>query len=147
MTQCVIIRVTQCIMERRSFGMDTNTSLKEEDVQKDNGQKETVSFYRIVRRIMLAGVGAVAIKHDEFEEFIDKLVERGEIARKDGESLMKEMRERRSKYYENEMGNMHKRFNEFLDRFSVPTKKDLDELNEKLASLEKKIEELKKTKK
>jgi polyhydroxyalkanoate synthesis regulator phasin len=96
---------------------------------------------------MLAGVGAIALKHDELEEFVDKLVERGEIAKKDGESLLSEMKERRSKYLSNESGYAHKRFAEFLDRFAVPTKNDLDDLSEKISSLEKKIEELTKTKK
>jgi poly(hydroxyalkanoate) granule-associated protein len=109
-------------------------------------KKETVSLYNVVRRIMLAGVGAIALKHDELEEFIDKLVERGEIAKKDGDSLIKEMKERRSKHLHDETSYAHKRFAEFLDRFAVPTKNDLDDLSEKISSLEKKIDELTKSK-
>jgi polyhydroxyalkanoate synthesis regulator phasin len=126
--------------------MDTSEEVNKGDVKQVENKKDSVSLYRVVRRIMLAGVGAIALKHDELEEFIDKLVERGEIAKKDGESLLKEMREHRSKYLHNESGYAHKRFAEFLDRFAVPTKNDLDALNEKLSSLEKKIDELSKSK-
>jgi polyhydroxyalkanoate synthesis regulator phasin len=126
--------------------MDTNTDVNKEDVNKVENKKETVSLYNVVRRIMLAGVGAIALKHDELEEFIDKLVERGEIAKKDGDSLIKEMKERRSKHLHDETGYAHKRFAEFLDRFAVPTKNDLDDLSEKISSLEKKIDELTKSK-
>jgi poly(hydroxyalkanoate) granule-associated protein len=126
--------------------MDTNAEVNQEDVKKMNDKTETVSFYSVVRRITLAGIGAIALKHDELEEFIDKLVERGEIAKTDGESLMKEMKERRSKYLHNETGYAHKRFAEFLDRFAVPTKNDLDDLSEKISALEKKIDELTKPK-
>jgi len=70
--------------------MDTDASAKQE--KSENEKREFHSFYDVVRRMMLAGIGAIALKHDELEEFVDKLVERGEIAKKDGEELMKEMR-------------------------------------------------------
>ncbi len=125
--------------------MDTNT---ESTGEKAEGEKrEFRSFYDVVRRMMLAGIGAIALKHDEMEEFMDKLVERGEIAKKDREELMKEMRERYKKHYLSEENPMHKRVSEFMERFSMPTKSDIDELNKKLADLEKKIDELTKSKK
>ena len=114
--------------------------------QKASEKKEFHSFYDIARRMVLAGIGAIALTHDEIEEFVDKLVERGEIARKDREELMKEMRER-YKMHHGEEHPMHKRVTEMMERFSVPTKNDFDELNKKLADLEKKIDELSKPKK
>ena len=126
--------------------MDTNAGVNADDEAKMKIHKENASFYRVVRRIMLAGLGAFALKHDELEAFINRLVERGEIAKKEGESLMEEMKERRNKYIQSEMGYTHERFAEFLDRFSVPTKNDLDALNQKITSLEKKIDKLIKSK-
>jgi poly(hydroxyalkanoate) granule-associated protein len=127
--------------------MDTDKDANKEEENKSDERKEYPSLYKVVRRVMLAGIGAVALKHDELEEFIDKLVERGEIAEKDGESLMKEMREQRKKYFHGEPGSTHKRFGEFLDRFAVPTRNDLEDLSEKLTALEKKIDELAQSKK
>lgn len=125
--------------------MDTKGEGEKEGVKKDRG--EFHSFYDVARRMMLAAIGAVALKHDEMQEFIDKLVERGEIARKDGEELMKEMRERHKKYHPGEESYAHKRVAEFMEHFSVPTKNDFDALNEKLTALEKKIDQLSKAKK
>jgi poly(hydroxyalkanoate) granule-associated protein len=122
--------------------METNS---EAGVSKD--KKEIHSFYEMTRRMMLAGIGAIALKHDEIEEYIDKLVERGEIARKDRESLFSEMQERRKKYFQSEDTYLHKRMEELFDMFHVPAKKDVDELNAKISALEKKIDELTKTKK
>lgn len=99
-------------------------------------------FYNIARRILLAGIGAVALSHDEVEEFVDKLVERGEIARIDGDSLLKEVKDRRKKFLHGEETVFHKHMEEFFENFHVPAKKDLDDLAEKIASLEKKIDEL-----
>jgi polyhydroxyalkanoate synthesis regulator phasin len=125
--------------------MDKNTESATE--KSESGKKEIHSFYDIVRRMMLAGIGAVALTHDEIEEFIDKLVDRGEIARKDREELIKEMRERYKKSHHGEESPTHRRVSEMMEKFSVPTKKDFDDLNKKLANLEKKIDELTKSKK
>jgi poly(hydroxyalkanoate) granule-associated protein len=121
--------------------MDTNTNREQE-----NKKREYRSFYDILRRMMLAGIGAIALKHDDMEEFIDKLVERGEIAKKDAEELRNEMKEQRKKYFHGEESHLHKRMQEFLDRLEVPTKNDFIELNEKLSALEKKIDKLTKAK-
>jgi len=121
--------------------MDTGS-----EAQKDEEKYRKHSFYSLVRRMMLAGIGAIALKHDEHEEFINKLVERGEIAKKDGEKLMEEMRERRKKYMHGEETYPHKKVAEILEHFSVPSKNDLNELNKKITNLEKKIDKLSKTK-
>jgi poly(hydroxyalkanoate) granule-associated protein len=122
--------------------MDTNS-----DAKNEQGNKDIHPFYDAARRILLAGIGAIAISHDEIEEFIDKLVERGEIARKDKESLMKEIRERRKKYFHSEENLIQKRMDKFFEHFNVPAKKDIDDLSEKISALEKKIDELTKSKK
>lgn len=126
--------------------MTENEETKKDDQRKVDTKLEMMSFTQIVRRIMLAGIGAIALKHDEMEEFIDKLVARGEIARKDGESLLIEMSERRHGYLHNESSYAHRRIAEILDSFSVPTKNDLHNLNEKISSLEEKIDKLSKSK-
>ncbi len=126
--------------------MDTNKEVNNEEMSKSEDKKEYMSLYKIVRRMMLAGIGAVALKHDELEEFVDRLVARGEIAKKDGESLMKEMKEHRKKYLHEEADSAHNRLSEFRDKFAIPRKNDLDELNEKISALEKKIDDLTKSK-
>jgi len=125
--------------------MDTSSEAKKE---KDHEKPEKYTLYGLVRRIMLAGIGAIALKHDEMEEFVNKLVERGEIAKKDGEELMKEMRERRKKYMQEHgiESYPHKKVSEMLERFSVPTKNDIEDLSQKITNLEKKIDKLSKSK-
>jgi poly(hydroxyalkanoate) granule-associated protein len=119
----------------------------EEEKSKDNNEKrEYHSFYDVMRRMMLAGIGAIALKHDEVEEFIDKLVERGEIAKNDAEELRNEMKERRKKYFHGEESHQHNRMQEFLNRLEVPSKEDINLLNKKMTELEKKIDKLTKAK-
>ncbi len=123
--------------------MDKETEVTQEGSEK----KEYHSFYDVVRKMMLAGIGAVALTHDEIEEFINKLVDRGEIAKKDREELFKEMRERHKKFHHGEEDHLHKRVSKMMEHFSVPTKDDLAELHKKLSDLETKIDELSKSKK
>jgi poly(hydroxyalkanoate) granule-associated protein len=119
----------------------------EEEKSKENNEKhEYHSFYDVMRRMMLAGIGAIALKHDEVEEFIDKLVERGELAKNDAEELRNEMKERRKKYFHGEESHLHNRMQDFLNRLEVPTKEDINLLNKKMTELEKKIDKLTKAK-
>ncbi|HEX7974587.1 MAG TPA: phasin family protein [Anaerolineales bacterium] len=110
-----------------------------------NGKEERNQLLDAARKVLLAGIGAVALAQDEIEDFVDKLVERGEIAEKDGRKLVREVMDRRKKDAEKAEDQVSKRVEEILDRMSVPTKADIDALGEKIAHLSKKVEELKKS--
>src|SRR5438874_134948 len=59
----------------------------------DGARKEP--FGDLVRKFALAGVGAVVLAQEEVEEFVAKLVQKGELAEKDGKSLVKDLLEKR----------------------------------------------------
>jgi poly(hydroxyalkanoate) granule-associated protein len=114
-------------------------------IEKTNGTEEKNQFVEIARKVLLAGIGAVALAQEEVEDFINRLVERGEIAEKDGRKLMNEMMERRKKNTEKAEDEVSKRVEEILNRMNVPTKADIEALGEKIAVLSKKVDELKKS--
>ena len=103
-------------------------------------EEETGPLYEAVRRVVLATVGAVALAQDEVEHFVNKLVERGEIAEKDARKLIKEVTEKRAKGAGQQM---EKRVEGMLEHLNIPTKTDIDELSEKIAALSVKVEALK----
>lgn len=109
-----------------------------------NGKEEHNPFLDAARKVLLAGIGAVALAQDEIEDFVDRLVERGEIAEKDGRKLLREVMDRRKKETEKAGDEVSKRVEEILDRMNVPTKADIEALGEKIAALTKKVDELKK---
>lgn len=111
-----------------------------------NGKEERSPLLETARKVLLAGIGAVALAQDEIEDFVEKLVERGEIAEKDGKKLVREIVDRRKKQTEKVEDEMGKRVEEILDRMNVPTKADIEALGEKIAALTKKVEDLKKEK-
>jgi poly(hydroxyalkanoate) granule-associated protein len=96
------------------------------------------------RKVLLAGVGAVALAQEEIEEFVNKLIERGEIAERDGRKLMDELMEKRRKKTREAEEQLDERVEDLLDRMNVPTKADIEALSAKIAILTKKVDELKK---
>ncbi len=120
------------------------TEKTDKATEKTAKKEEEHPMFEISRKILLAAIGAAALAQDEMKDFVDKLVERGEIAEKDGKKLMKEMREKRHKRFGKLEEMSHKHIQEALDRMNVPSKKDMEALNAKITELTRKIEELKK---
>ncbi len=114
-------------------------------VEETEEEMERNPLFESSRRVLLAGIGAFALAQDEIEDFVDKLVERGEIAEKDGKKLVREVMDKRKKTTKNAEGEMNKRVQNVLNHLNVPTKSDIEALGEKIAALTKKVDELKKT--
>jgi poly(hydroxyalkanoate) granule-associated protein len=110
-----------------------------------NGKEEGKPFVEALHKVLLASIGAVVLAQEEIEDFVNKLVERGEIAEKDGRKVMVDVMDRRKKDAQKAEDQMTKRVEDVLGRMNVPTKTDIDALGEKVAALSKKMDELKKS--
>lgn len=98
------------------------------------------------RRALLATVGAAAIAQDEVDALINRLIERGEIAERDGKSLIHEMKDKRKSRTMRLEEEIDKNISNILDKMNIPTKADVDALNNRIAELSKKLDDLKKSK-
>jgi poly(hydroxyalkanoate) granule-associated protein len=103
------------------------------------------------RRLMLASVGAVAMTIDEAEGLVGKLVDRGELAQKDGQKLLKDLQSRVSgarptvpPQVEKVSDRIEQGVEEVLSRLNIPSKRDIEELSVRIAQLTARVEELKK---
>ena len=113
-------------------------------VEKTGEEGERSPLYEATRKMVLASFGAVALAQEELEQFINKLVERGEIAEKDGKKLVREAMDKRKKETKKAETELDKRIEELLARMNVPSKSDIDALSAKITALTKKVDELKK---
>lgn len=113
-------------------------------VEEGAEEGERSRFYETMRKVLLAGMGAVALAQEEMEVFVAKLVERGELAEQDGKKLMRDVMERRKKETQKAEDQFEKRTEELLDRMNVPSKSDIEALSAKITALSKKVDELKK---
>lgn len=123
--------------------MPTTSKMKTAVEEATNG-KEHNPLLETTRKLLLASIGVVALTQDEMEKFVNKLVERGEIAEKDGKKLIREVMDRRKKTTKDAEDEMSKRVEDILDRLNVPTKSDIEALGDKIAILSKKVDDLKK---
>lgn len=109
-------------------------------------EREPNPFTEAARTVLLASIGAVALAQDEIEEFVNKLVERGELAEKDGRQIVKDLMERRKQKAEEARGEvgdeLKNRIEDVLHRLNVPTKRDIDALSQKITTLSQKVDEL-----
>jgi poly(hydroxyalkanoate) granule-associated protein len=118
--------------------------MKDEPNDIHASDKYTNPFFETTRKVLLASIGVVALAQEEIEEFVGRLIERGEIAEKDGRILVREIIDKRQKTTQRTEEEITKRVQQFLERLNVPTKDDIDALNKKINLLNKKIDELKK---
>jgi len=115
----------------------------QEEVLVEDGPNPVLEM---TRKILLASIGAVALTQEEVEKFVNKLIERGEIAEKDGRKLVKDIMEKRKKKTEEVRTETEEqvdsRLNDVLGRMNIPSKSDIDVLNERIGTLTEKVDEL-----
>ncbi len=99
-----------------------------------------------LRRVLMAGIGAVALTQEQIEDFVGKLVERGEIADGDARKLVSDVVERRRRIMQDGAkkaeDELEKRIEGLLSRMNIPTKSEIDSLSEKLTELSRKVDGL-----
>ena len=130
----------------------------------DTAEQAATGMVAAVRRILMAGVGVVVLTKDEIEDFVGKLIERGEIAEQDGRRLVREvlhrqrngaeevvdkvegvaekMQEETGKQITRAESMMDQRIEGILGRLNVPTKGDIDALSDKISLLAEKVDAL-----
>ena len=124
---------------------DVEVPIMEEDVK----EREPNPFMDAARNVLLASIGAVVVAQEEIEVVVNKLVERGELAEKDGRNLVRDLIDRRKQKSERARADMSdefdKRVEEVLHRLNVPSKRDIDALSAKITALSRKVDKLNKT--
>ena len=114
-----------------------------EELLDENGHNPMLDM---ARNVLLAGIGAVALTQEEVEKFVHKLIERGEIAEKDGRKLINDVREKRRRKSEEATVEAEEsyegRMEEVLARMNIPSKSDIDALSRKITTLTEKVDEL-----
>ena len=121
------------------------TKPKVKEAVADTKEENQPCMVEGLRGMMLATIGAAAIAREEVEELVDRLVERGEIVKKDGKKRMREMMEERRERATKVKDEIGKQVERGLDRMNVVSKADVEALSQKIATLSNKIDELMKS--
>jgi poly(hydroxyalkanoate) granule-associated protein len=99
-----------------------------------------------LRRVLMAGIGVVALTQEQIEDFVGKLVERGEIADGDARKLIADVVERRKQVMQEGTRKAEEEFDKriegLLSRMNIPSKAEIDSLSDKISDLSRKVDEL-----
>jgi polyhydroxyalkanoate synthesis regulator phasin len=119
---------------------ETMIEVHEETTEEQTGNPMVAT----ARKILMASIGAVTLAQEEIETFINQLVERGEVAERDGRRLLSDVMERRKNQVKEVESDLEARIEGVLSRLNVPTKADIEALGSKIMSLTRKVDGLKK---
>lgn len=110
-----------------------------------------------LRRVLMAGIGVVALAQEEIEDFVNRLIDRGEIAEQDGRTLISDILENRKqaldsrrqaviettkKASDRASSEVDQRIEGILHRLNIPTVSEIDQLSNQIDALSKKIDAL-----
>jgi polyhydroxyalkanoate synthesis regulator phasin len=92
----------------------------------------------LLRKVFLASIGAAVVAEEEVVNLINRFVEKGEIAEKDGKEMIKEILDKREKEAKETIEKIRG-----TNTVKVATKADIEALQEKLDILTAKLDEKK----
>jgi polyhydroxyalkanoate synthesis regulator phasin len=93
----------------------------------------------LIEKSLLAGLGVLTLTRDKVKEFVDKLVEEGEVRPEEAPSIIDKLVERG----ETEREELRKLVRDELDKTRfVASRKDVESLSQKIDELTAKVEEL-----
>lgn len=101
-----------------------------------------MAVFDALRNALLAGLGV----QEKVKEFIEDLIKKGELSESQGAKLVKEWADTANKTSEQLNKNVSEIFAATMEKMNLPTKGDLDKLNDKIQSLASRLEKLEGTK-
>lgn len=97
-----------------------------------------MSLFDVIRNAMLAGFGM----QEKVKEFVDELVRKGELNESQGAKLVKEWSEKAEKNTDDISRSLNDLLKKTIDKMKIPSKEDMDRLQEKLDALSARLEKL-----
>ena len=99
-----------------------------------------------LQRVLLAGVGVIVLAQEEIEDFVRKLVDRGDIAEDEGRMLVDDVLEERDRRFravrDSLEGGIDRGTGEVYKLLNIPTRSEIKDLSEQIEILSKKVDEL-----
>ncbi len=111
-------------------------------MEKERERRE--EMLNLIKRFMLAGVGALALTKDEVDEFLDRLVERGELAEDEARRALKEAIERQERKAQKavEKLGVEEKVETVSKKADIPRKSDIAALAERIEEISRKLDAL-----
>jgi poly(hydroxyalkanoate) granule-associated protein len=91
-----------------------------------------------IRKMTLAGAGLAIMTTEKIQELMEELVKKGEMTEKEAREAVSDFVEKSRQARKDLEDKIEQMAKDLLNRMNIPTRKEIDEIKERLASLEKK---------
>ncbi len=95
-----------------------------------------------LRKMGLIGIGALSITEEKVRQAVNELVERGEMNREEGKSLVNELLTEKNRQMRELGDKISEEMQNVINRSKIASKDDVARLEDKIAELEKAVKEL-----
>lgn len=102
-------------------------------------------MFELIRKTILAGLGAATLTKEQVDKLVDELIKRGEVTAEERPKLVKDLLARAEKSEKELEGKVNESLEKVIEKLGIPTKADLDALSGKIDQLTKKVDKAEKT--
>ena len=95
-----------------------------------------------LRKMGLIGIGALSVTEEKVRQTVNELVERGEMNREEGKSLVNELLTEKNRQMRELGDKISEEMQNVINRSKIASKDDVARLEDKIAELEKAVKEL-----
>ena len=95
-----------------------------------------------LRKLGLLGIGAVAITEEKVREVVNELVEKGEVNKEEGKTLVHELLTEKKKQMQDFEEKISMDVQNAIGKSKIASKDDVSRLEDKITELEKTIQKL-----
>lgn len=92
----------------------------------------------LLGKFLLSGLGVLVLTEEKIEKFIEELTKEGEITQKGKKELLTEIIEKGEEKKKEIEGKIREKVKNMLSQMNVATKNDIQKLEKRIATLEKK---------
>lgn len=92
----------------------------------------------LIKNVVLASLGVLSLTREKAENLAKDLIKKGELSETEKAKFVKELMEKAKKHGIEIEGKIEKTVGKTLKKLDIPTRKDLNEIKEKLDKLSKK---------
>jgi len=89
----------------------------------------------LIKNIILLGLGVISLTKEKAENLAKDLIKRGELSETEEAKFVKELMEKSKKTSDEIEEKIEKTVENTLKKLNIPTRKDIDEIKEKLDEL------------
>ncbi len=119
----------------------SSEKITDTNVEETSNEAEPNPLRMAARKVMLCYIGFFVLAKEEIEDLINRMVEQGEIAERDGRQMVREAMEKRQGDAREAASEAPRQARSLRNKVTLATKADVDALNERINQLSKEIEE------